>query len=458
MPQPAGSKQQSAIPRSSGARLDLTATYVFLATPPGSGGIALVEVIGAGAGALVQRVFRPRAAAAAGPRRRPSPGPSCDPTAAAPVLGDLVDEHGAFDEALLSGPSGPDAVGSFTGLPTATLSCHGGRAPVRKLLRLLETAGALRMDDEGVADLALATGRLDRIGREAWPRLRSARTRLATEVFARALAGELWRATAEARELLRAAAGADHPAAPLERAHVLLARLAAAAPFGLALAFPRRVVLVGPPNAGKSTLFNALLGGTRALVHAEPGTTRDSIEAEAAIRGVPVLLVDTAGLRETPEPVEAAGIEEARRQAAAADLLLDVRDASAAPLPSAPSAPAVPCASPPSVRVLAQWDRVPPGTNPDAGVPVSATRGTGLDALSAAILRALGLPEEPAPAAAPFTPRQAALVRRALARADAALQATTPELARARAARASASLDRLRGPAAAAPERRVLRE
>lgn len=431
--------------------IDLSRTYVTLATPPGTGGIAVVELLGPRAGEIAGRIFRPRAGAGAG-------AGAAD--ARAPVLGDLVDADGPFDEALMQGPA---AAGDLTGLPAVVLSCHGGRAPVRHLLELAESYGATRLAPEHWAELACAAGRIDRLAREAWQLLPGARTRLAAEVFGRAAAGEL-RARIEpvCAALGRARSGLAGPGGTaLDDARARLGELLATSPLGLALATPPRIVLVGAPNAGKSTLFNALVGFPRVLVHDEPGTTRDSIEEVAAVRGVPVLFVDTAGIRATADPIEAQGVAEAERQAGRADLVLEVVDAAAGA--AAPEAARAGAATR-QLRVLAQWDRVPGGRTAAGGLPVSAEQGTGLEELRTAILAALGLPALPAAAAMPFSARQVAFLRRAATRVEAAWAAwvrapadrpTGPAQREGGAAaaaahalrRAQAALERLVGPA-----------
>ena len=114
----------------------------------------------------------------------------------------------------------------------------------------------------------------------------------------------------------------------LETAERELARLAATYRTGRLLSGGCRVAILGRPNAGKSTLFNALVGSARAIVTEIPGTTRDALEALVDVRGIPVTLVDTAGLRESEEPVEKIGVARAREEAARADAILYVFDGS----------------------------------------------------------------------------------------------------------------------------------
>jgi len=161
------------------------------------------------------------------------------------------------------------------------------------------------------------------------------------------------------------------------------------APLARAFEDPPLVILTGAPNAGKSSLFNALLGEERALVHAAPGTTRDAVTETALFFGIPVLLCDTAGLTPHPtDPVEAEGVRRARALFDRARLLLHLGTSPPAQAP---------------VLQLAPKADLP---RPRTGLPVSAKTGQGLDQLRREVLSALGLP--PDPAASPPPPYPAA--------------------------------------------------
>jgi len=134
-----------------------------------------------------------------------------------------------------------------------------------------------------------------------------------------------------------------------------------------------RVVVAGPPNAGKSSLVNALAQSERVIVTPIPGTTRDVVEVPLAIGGIPFLLVDTAGLRETGDMVEAIGVERARDQAGRADLVLWLGPTSEAP------------AHPGLIEILPKADLGPPGEG--GGIPVSAVTGEGLGALTEQLMQ-----------------------------------------------------------------------
>lgn len=142
-----------------------------------------------------------------------------------------------------------------------------------------------------------------------------------------------------------------------------------------------RIALIGAPNAGKSSLLNALLGYERALVSPIPGTTRDYLEAPLELFGIPLVAVDTAGIRETQDPLERAGVERALRIAEEADLVLYVADRSA-PKPPLPPLP------PRTLKVATKAD-LPPLWEDPGFIPVSSVTGEGLERLKEAIREVL---------------------------------------------------------------------
>ena len=194
--------------------------------------------------------------------------------------------------------------------------------------------------------------------------------------------------------------------------------------FGLRLAEPPRVAIVGRPNVGKSTLLNALLGRERALVDEAPGTTRDYLDELAACRDLPVIFLDTAGLGAPRDPVEREGVRRAREQARRADLVLAVL-AGSEPLQPADRALARESASRPCLPVISKADL--PQVLPEAEVGalfgcdpvrVSALTGQGLETLEERLVERLFGPVPPPGEAVVFTARQ----RDAIARARAALE------------------------------------
>jgi tRNA modification GTPase len=178
---------------------------------------------------------------------------------------------------------------------------------------------------------------------------------------------------------------------------------------GLHLTTAWRIVLAGRPNVGKSSLINALLGYTRAIVFEQPGTTRDVVTATGAIDGWPVEFSDTAGLRDASDALEAAGIERARDRMAAADLLLLVFDRSQ---PWTGEDAALLARWPQAIVVYNKSDLpAAEGSDCPRGIVVSALTRQGMDELLDGIARQL-VPAPPAPGSAvPFTQRQVQLLR-----------------------------------------------
>jgi tRNA modification GTPase len=405
--------------------LDRKDTICAVATPPGRGALAVVRVSGPRAFAVRDAVFR---------RRRPGP---IVPGMA--VLGDVVDlaggEDGAVvDEALCTSFRAPR---SFTGEDTVELSLHGAPLVVELALRLLMQAGCRPASPGEFTLRAVLTGRIDLAAAEAVDAVIGARSMAALHAAQRALRGGLAAALAEPRDALvdvlaELEARLDFPDEPLgdadrarlratlDRARAGLRRLLAAAPRGRRLVEGARVVLYGPPNAGKSTLLNALVGHARALVHDEPGTTRDVLEAACEIGGIACVLVDVAGIRDDDgggalHPVERAGIERARAEVARADVVVCLAPPGAALLPAPAGVTAL--------RVRSKADLGLDERDTDVDVAVSAASGEGLDALRARLGEALGIEGVDDVEAVVQTARQQRALQEAAAGVDDALAA-----------------------------------
>ncbi|RIK81107.1 MAG: hypothetical protein DCC67_08515 [Planctomycetota bacterium] len=243
----------------------------------------------------------------------------------------------------------------------------------------------------------------DQIALEADLALARAATRRTAAILLDQREGALRRAIA--------AIEADIAAGALSAAQRQLDELLARVPLGRRLTEPWLVAIAGPPNVGKSSLINALVGYERAIVYHQAGTTRDVLTADAAIDGWPVRLIDAAGIRATLDPLEAEGVARARQQIARADLVLWISDATAPDDPADRSfafelerlsAGAV-------IRVVNKIDLAP--TSAAAGdVRLSARTGEGLDRLLELAARRL-VPNPPPPGAAvPFTARQACML------------------------------------------------
>ena len=289
----------------------------------------------------------------------------------------LREDGEVLDNALVLRFDGP---ASETGEDVAELQLHGGRSVVAAVLAALGRIEGLRLAEPGeFTRRAFENGRIDFAEAEGLADLIEAETEMQRRA-ALALAGgalsrqvEAWQQrllalAAHLEALLDFSDEGDVPAGELDAP---LAALAAeldaflARPTAERLRDGVRVVIAGPPNAGKSTLFNALAGRDAAITSEIAGTTRDVIEAPVALDGIPFLLIDTAGLRDHTETVEAIGVARARGQLAAADLVLWLGDPADAPRFA--------------LRVHAKADLGPPTA--EADIAVSAKTGEGIEAL-----------------------------------------------------------------------------
>ena len=309
----------------------LSDVIAALATPPGRSAIAVVRMTGQGALTVAERVVR-----------------GMDPGGGAVFALDQVPSRVATRVRLAS-PSGEPideglvtvfrAPHSYTGQDLVEFSCHGGLLAPAQLLAALHAAGARAATPGEFTRRAVLNGKIDLLQAEAVGDLIDATAPAQGRAALRQLDGALSRRlTALREELLELLAllsydidFPDEDDGPVPRARIgtLLeearqrtTHLLATAPAGERLHEGALVVLAGRPNAGKSSLFNAILGAGRALVTEIPGTTRDAIEASTEILGWPVRLADTAGLRQSDERLEQLGIEVSHRYLAAADLVL----------------------------------------------------------------------------------------------------------------------------------------
>jgi tRNA modification GTPase len=314
-----------------GAKLD--DTIAAIATPLGEGGLGVIRVSGPQALAVVLAVFRDRhgRAVASLPSHRVRFGSVIDPRSGAKL-----------DEVLVTYMR---ASRSYTREDVVEISGHGGIGVLARLLEALVAAGARLAEPGEFTKRAFLNGRLDLTQAEAVIDLIHAQTAESQRVALAQLEGGLSQAIGAMREdLLEVLAyieGAmEFPEEDLELLpwEALLAKVRAIEARSEALLdtfHSGRVlregvlaVIVGRPNVGKSSLFNALLAANRAIVTPIPGTTRDLLEEVANLRGYPFRLVDTAGLRLTADVVEQEGIGRARRCLEAADLVLLVLDQS----------------------------------------------------------------------------------------------------------------------------------
>lgn len=302
-------------------------TIAAIATAPGTGALAVIRVSGPGACGVVQRCtagreLQPRLASLV--RVREAGG-------------------GVIDECVATYFAGP---ASFTGEDTVELSCHGGMLVTRRVLERLLACGARPAEPGEFSRRAFENGKLDLTQAEAVMDIISAGSDLALRAAQNQLQGAIGRRVAAAADVLinvaaHVEAYIDFPEediapdttdallAQLDEVEHHLRELLATADEGRLLREGVRTAIVGAPNVGKSSLLNMLLGYERAIVSSKAGTTRDTIEESVALGGLRLRLIDTAGLHESADAIERAGMERSRRAGAEADLLLEVADVTA---------------------------------------------------------------------------------------------------------------------------------
>jgi len=306
-------------------------TIAAISTPPGSGGIGIIRMSGAQSLANLQTIFQPQ-------------GKGCSFESHRLYYGRVVhpDTNKALDEVLAVFMAAPK---TYTREDVVEIHCHGNILVLQSILELLLTLGVRLADPGEFTKLAYLNGRIDLTRAEAVIDILSARTRKGMDMALDQLGGSLYIKVDAIRSTLvhmRAIVevAIDFPDEDIEIVNysalakqvvddVLnpLERLLRQAEEGKIFRDGISVVIVGLPNVGKSSLLNTLLQEERALVTAIPGTTRDTIEEYLDIQGVPVRIVDTAGIRQGADEVEKMGIERARKQIDQADLVLFMIDA-----------------------------------------------------------------------------------------------------------------------------------
>jgi tRNA modification GTPase len=311
----------------------LNDTIAAVATPIGEGGVAVIRISGKDALAVADRFFTPAGKLAL--------VPSAAPTHTI-HYGHVTREGTRIDEVLLSVMRAPR---TFTGEDVVEVSCHGGILPAKLVLEAVLACGTRVAEPGEFTRRAFLNGRIDLTQAEAVADLIHSRTELALRAANEQLEGKLSKRINQLRDQLMGTLAhveayidfPDEDIAPATRTQ-LIERLTQGAAFisqllrnaneGRILRRGMRAAIVGRPNAGKSSLLNQLLGHERAIVSAIPGTTRDTIEETANIRGIPVVFVDTAGLRDAGDEVELEGIRRSRKALEQADFILHVLDLS----------------------------------------------------------------------------------------------------------------------------------
>ncbi|MBP2680603.1 MAG: tRNA uridine-5-carboxymethylaminomethyl(34) synthesis GTPase MnmE [Candidatus Krumholzibacteriota bacterium] len=374
-------------------------TVAALSTPAGESGIAVVRLSGPDALEILRKVYRT--------------------TGSSPHTGAW--EHRRLYHGFLQG-AGPDAIDevvcavmrgpeSYTGEDVAEISCHGNTLLVSRILEALFTAGARPAAPGEFTKRAFLNGKLDLIQAEAVADLIHSRSELQQKVAREQLAGSLSRRiedlAAEMLDLLatveanidfieEAIETIDYDVAiALTQAHrEKLAELLASAPLTRPFREGYRVGIAGPVNAGKSSLFNRLIGENRAIVTEVPGTTRDVIREPVVLEGLLFLLQDTAGLRGTSDRVERIGVTLAEATAEEADVVLFVVDGSA-PLSDETKTRIARLDPKKTILVVNKIDlpavvtpdRLEASVGPILVLPVSAETGDGVAEIARALVR-----------------------------------------------------------------------
>jgi tRNA modification GTPase len=357
-------------------------TMAAVATAGGTGAVALIRLSGPDAAEIAAR------ACGCQPEWK-------DRRAALRTVRD--EDGGVIDQVLVTIFLAPR---SYTGDMVAEIATHGGRLVTRKVLERLLECGARSAQPGEFTERAFMNGKLDLTQAEAVMDLISAQSELALRAAHEQLEGRIGERTEKLRQELidtvaNLEAWIDFPEEDIDpetgealRARIQLVMadirgLLSTADQGRILREGLRTVICGRPNAGKSSLMNQLLGSERAIVSGTEGTTRDTIEEMLVINGVPVRMVDTAGLREAGDEIEEEGIRRTIKEAERADLLLVVVDA------TLPPEGAMPARLPEIARRIVVLNKSDLGEHPDwankEGIRVSCLDGRGFDELRAKV-------------------------------------------------------------------------
>jgi len=390
-------------------------TIAALATPPGEGALAVIRISGPQALSIADALFR-------GSKSPSAIGDRCV------AFGRIIDAQGeVIDEVLLTVFRNPR---SYTGEDLVEISGHGGSLVASRVLARTLEAGARMARAGEFTERAFLNGKLDLTQAEAVMDLISAQTTRAAKAAAGQLEGKLGHTIEALRgELLACVAHLeafiDFPEEGIDPESGLLlhkrmkgiathlSQLLSTANEGRLLREGITVALCGAPNAGKSSLLNRLLRSDRAIVSEIAGTTRDTIEESASLGGYPFRIIDTAGIRETEDPVEKEGVKRARHAAEQADLRIHLVDATVL------QASAIAPLFDDEILVLNKMDLVglsgtqaalPPGTR------ISCQTGEGIEALVNVILaKVAGRPEgEATPDGASINARHQGCLKKAL--------------------------------------------
>ena len=318
-------------------------TIAAIATAYGEGGIGIIRISGSDALPLLEEIFVPGEKAKEAPEGRES-SRSTDASDRKLRYGHVVDpeEGKVIDECMAVAMKGPR---TYTTEDMAEVYCHGSVVALKNTLALILKRGARLAEPGEFTKRAFLGGRIDLSQAEAVIDMVKARTDAGYELAMDQLEGALSRRVSEIRKslldlLVDMTVNIDYPDEDIEEITLekvekelssigdTIARLVENSGTGRMIREGIKVAIAGRPNVGKSSLMNSLLRENRVIVTDIPGTTRDTIEEGASIRGIPVVMTDTAGIHETSDRVERLGIERSRQAFAAADYMILVLDGS----------------------------------------------------------------------------------------------------------------------------------
>lgn len=305
-------------------------TIAAIATPPGEGGIGIIRISGEESKNILDKIFVPVNKSSLENRKL--------------AYGNIVDPSSEkiIDEVLCVYMKAPK---TYTAEDVVEINCHGGMVPLRKTLELVLNHGARMAEPGEFTKRAFLNGRLDLTQAEAVIDVIKAKTDRTFDVAMDQLEGVFSKRIREIRKkmvdiLVNITVNIDYPdedieqitydklEKDLEEVRNELAQLLSSADTGRIIQEGLNVAIIGKPNVGKSSLMNSLLKEARAIVTEIPGTTRDTIEEHLSVRGIPVRLTDTAGIRETTDIVEKMGIEKSKKSFNNADMVIFILDSS----------------------------------------------------------------------------------------------------------------------------------